>query len=213
MWHHLERSDIKAQGEALSRSGALDLNYYDLSPEEKLRDLIDRVFPFPRLGLPLGSMWLTRPLRWSAISIALRISRPTSKARFVQCLLFSAMTLIPLFPISTMRETPVSTRRRISDGVRSDPIATRLRLNWCNFSRSDLTAASPFGWDGFDRSPASTAPLLPDGKKARRHCRHRYGDLPDATVFARRDAAPLSLRQFGRGLTGRRATRALRFRF
>jgi hypothetical protein len=44
-WHHLERPDIKAarlSGRVPMR--AIDPNYYELSPEEKLRDLIDRRF-------------------------------------------------------------------------------------------------------------------------------------------------------------------------
>jgi Sulfotransferase domain len=47
-WHHLERMDIKSRGELLrdaSAGGAMSANYYDLSPEEKLRDLAVRLFP------------------------------------------------------------------------------------------------------------------------------------------------------------------------
>lgn len=47
-WHHLERPDIKANPKtipAIAANGAISWNYYDLSWEEKLRDLIERLFP------------------------------------------------------------------------------------------------------------------------------------------------------------------------
>jgi hypothetical protein len=47
-WHHFERADIRARPETLrviAATGAVSLNYYDLTPGEKLRDLIVRLFP------------------------------------------------------------------------------------------------------------------------------------------------------------------------
>lgn len=47
-WHHFERADIKANPNtvpAIAATGAVSSNYYDLSAEEKLRDLIERLFP------------------------------------------------------------------------------------------------------------------------------------------------------------------------
>jgi hypothetical protein len=47
-WHHFERADIKANPKTIpviAATGAISLNYYDLSPEEKLRDLIIHLFP------------------------------------------------------------------------------------------------------------------------------------------------------------------------
>jgi hypothetical protein len=47
-WHHFERPDIKANPKTIpviAATGAISLNYYDLSAEEKLRDLVVRLFP------------------------------------------------------------------------------------------------------------------------------------------------------------------------
>jgi Sulfotransferase domain len=47
-WRHFERADIKANPKTIpiiAATGAISLNYYDLSPEQKLRDLVDHLFP------------------------------------------------------------------------------------------------------------------------------------------------------------------------
>lgn len=47
-WHHLERSDHRGNpwhGAAMFAAGLQSRNYYDLGPHEKLRDLIDHMYP------------------------------------------------------------------------------------------------------------------------------------------------------------------------
>lgn len=47
-WHHLEREDIRSHSSAtaqLVQAGLMSANYYSLSIEERLSDLIERMFP------------------------------------------------------------------------------------------------------------------------------------------------------------------------
>jgi hypothetical protein len=141
-WRHLERSDIKA------RHRSEPSYFYDLSPEEKLRDLIVRRLPDYQTRV---ATWLdvadTSPTLECYIN-RFETFAADQRGALRTMLAFFGHISIPSFPISTMREMPASTRRRISDGVGSDPIATRRRLNWSDFSMSGSTAASPFAWDG-----------------------------------------------------------------
>lgn len=44
-WHHLERSDIKAQAEEYGARGGISAAYHDLDRQEKLRELITSEYP------------------------------------------------------------------------------------------------------------------------------------------------------------------------